>query len=489
MANPTGQTTVWSLPCGTLGNVWYADGWIGDNDAPESHTYDSSCGPPGWYDATATRAYEYLSPAICPEGYTAACAWYGPAQGPAPTAGEEAWNCLPVGYECDTANDKYGRKEGDPDAKALIIPIRWATDQLSMLQTHPLTPGLYLSGPATTQAASTDEAISEYVSDYIESSISLSMPEFWLLEPLWPSSTTAATLTPSATASTSTPTPKSGSRSSPMPKPTGTATLSSSRKSTLLTSMRSQTGSNSKPTSNPKPNSGAEGDSSSNPDPTSGSDSSGTSGSNSDSQTVSGSQGNSNSSESNQSTGSDPTAGSNDSPSNSNSGSNPSQTSGSTINSSDSNGNSNSSSNSNSNGNSNTNSNSPATDGTIESATPNAVPSTSTPTLSSGAIAGIVVGCVGALIAALAAVFFLLHRKRKHQDISTANTRIEAAQKHEMDTEPQAVEIGPMSHFEIGPAERPPRRLPATELPISIPYSEMPTHRFSSEEEEARQGR
>ncbi|KAK3680645.1 hypothetical protein B0T22DRAFT_119328 [Podospora appendiculata] len=209
MVNPTGQTTVWALPCGTLGNVWYADGWIGDNDAPDSHTYDSSCGPPGWYDATATKAYEYLSPAICPEGYTAACPWYNPAQGPAPAAGEEAWNCLPAGYECDTSNESYGQKVGDSAAKALIIPIRWATDQLSILQTHPLTPGLYLSGPATTQAASTDEAVSEGVSDYIESSFSL--PGFWLLEPLWPSSTTA-TLTPSATAtpaSTSTPRPPS----------------------------------------------------------------------------------------------------------------------------------------------------------------------------------------------------------------------------------------------------------------------------------------
>jgi len=95
----------WTLPCGLLTNVYYANGFFGGQT-----TSPSSCGPSGWY-ASSTPSVEsfapyvvtwtwpvrvgYYSPAICPSGYTAACSWYRTHQGPTPEPTETAMNCLP----------------------------------------------------------------------------------------------------------------------------------------------------------------------------------------------------------------------------------------------------------------------------------------------------------------------------------------------------------------------------------------------------------
>ncbi|RKU44955.1 hypothetical protein DL546_006417 [Coniochaeta pulveracea] len=160
-APATELTTVWTPPCGAITDASYG---TTDNFPSVAHAttfkravkdittttaWDSSCGPPGWYDLHGPDNVGYFSPGICPSGYTAACTWYATEQGPNPGPEETAYNCLPYGYTCD-APYYYGDDEpflvnqnGIHVNNMYLAPmffIRWRSEDLSILETDPLTP-------------------------------------------------------------------------------------------------------------------------------------------------------------------------------------------------------------------------------------------------------------------------------------------------------------------------------------------------------------
>ncbi|KAK4445199.1 hypothetical protein QBC34DRAFT_497773, partial [Podospora aff. communis PSN243] len=152
-------TTQWTLPCGPLTSIEYGSGSFTNPYTPSAFpTLASSCGPSGWYDTSrpsgSTRII-YMSPAICPSGYTVACTWYSRSQGPIPTSDEEAWNCLPTGYACNAT--RFGTHGANTVSNTVsdwapMIAIRWASRDLSLLETHPLTPGLFLQASTTSDS-------------------------------------------------------------------------------------------------------------------------------------------------------------------------------------------------------------------------------------------------------------------------------------------------------------------------------------------------
>ncbi|KAK0639477.1 hypothetical protein B0T16DRAFT_244776 [Cercophora newfieldiana] len=155
-------TTQWSLPCGPLTGVEYG---ISTFTHPYSPTVSpgsaSSCGPSGWYDSSrpsSSSRIVYMSPGICPSGYTVACSWYSTAQGPIPTSDEQAWNCLPTGYGCNSTRfAAHGANTVTNTVSdwAPMIAIRWASRDLSLLETHPLTPGLLFQASSTEASSAT----------------------------------------------------------------------------------------------------------------------------------------------------------------------------------------------------------------------------------------------------------------------------------------------------------------------------------------------
>lgn len=154
----TDLTTTWTPPCGAITDAVYG---TEDNFPSVEHpthiklarsltpAWQSSCGPPGWYDTRAPKFVGYFSPGICPEGYTAACTWYATEQGPKPPSTETAYNCLPYGYTCDAPElypyePDYVNRHGVNDNNMMLAPmffIRWQSSDLSTLETDPLTPG------------------------------------------------------------------------------------------------------------------------------------------------------------------------------------------------------------------------------------------------------------------------------------------------------------------------------------------------------------
>ncbi|KAK3374674.1 hypothetical protein B0H63DRAFT_452521 [Podospora didyma] len=122
-------TTVYTLPCG-----------------PYFDQYDSSCAPPNWTSYWGGNV-GYYSPAICPSGWTIACGRFASAQGPALTFGESAGMCAPSGYTCCGASyTSVACKDTLRAASSLtsyqaFIQIRWASSDLSILETDPVTPG------------------------------------------------------------------------------------------------------------------------------------------------------------------------------------------------------------------------------------------------------------------------------------------------------------------------------------------------------------
>jgi hypothetical protein len=155
----TDLTTTWTPPCGAITDARYG---TEDNFPsywhPPTHlkvagsltpAWESSCGPPGWYDTRAPKSVGYFSPGICPVGYTAACTWYATEQGPPPSSIETAYNCLPYGYTCDAPErlpyePDYVNRLGYNDNNGMLAPmffIRWQSSDLSILETDPLTPG------------------------------------------------------------------------------------------------------------------------------------------------------------------------------------------------------------------------------------------------------------------------------------------------------------------------------------------------------------
>lgn len=129
-------------------------------------TGPTSCDPPSWRTNIAGTGFQYYSPAICPRGFVV-----GPNCGitktrtdegfPAIAPGETVAYCVPVGLTCTTdvtdfRGGVWGFARAATTAGALVtvgpaIQIRWVEADLSMLETHPLTPGLKL-GRATAES-------------------------------------------------------------------------------------------------------------------------------------------------------------------------------------------------------------------------------------------------------------------------------------------------------------------------------------------------
>ncbi|KAK8055339.1 hypothetical protein PG993_000566 [Apiospora rasikravindrae] len=123
----------------------------------------ASCEPPSWNDNIAFQGIGFYSPAICPSGF-----FVGPSCGvtktrtqegfPPVTSGETVAYCVPSDHTCTTdITDFKGGVWGFATATAAgaqvtvapAIQIRWRDSDLSILQTHPLTPGLLLVGDRT----------------------------------------------------------------------------------------------------------------------------------------------------------------------------------------------------------------------------------------------------------------------------------------------------------------------------------------------------
>ncbi|KAK3352210.1 hypothetical protein B0T25DRAFT_179523 [Lasiosphaeria hispida] len=160
-------TTVFTPPCPTS--------WLLTNTKLISQlpvfptTGPASCDPPSWLQNIAGGGFQYYSPAICPRGFAV-----GPncgvtktrtAEGfPAVARGETVAYCVPAGLTCTTDTSDFrggvwGYASGTAvtDAAVTVGPalqIRWVEADLSILETHPLTPGLRLGALATGAATS-----------------------------------------------------------------------------------------------------------------------------------------------------------------------------------------------------------------------------------------------------------------------------------------------------------------------------------------------
>ncbi|KAI1391759.1 uncharacterized protein F4822DRAFT_104838 [Hypoxylon trugodes] len=112
-----------------------------------SHT---KCAPPGY--ASYFETY-YYSPAICPSGFTIGCSRYG--QGPPVESTETAVLCVMSDYSCAPDEWNYYATNTDLSYAQVMIQIRWAESDLSILETHPLTPGLILAGTSAVHSGTT----------------------------------------------------------------------------------------------------------------------------------------------------------------------------------------------------------------------------------------------------------------------------------------------------------------------------------------------
>ncbi|KAI1473405.1 hypothetical protein F4774DRAFT_415848 [Daldinia eschscholtzii] len=100
------------------------------------------CAPPGY--ASYFETY-YYSPAICPSGFTVGCSRFDDFQGPSVEPTETAVLCVMSDYSCTPGGWSYYATNTDLDYAQVMIQIRWASSDLSILETHPLTPGLILA--------------------------------------------------------------------------------------------------------------------------------------------------------------------------------------------------------------------------------------------------------------------------------------------------------------------------------------------------------
>ncbi|KAL8370142.1 hypothetical protein RB595_000498 [Gaeumannomyces hyphopodioides] len=119
-------TTVWKPPCpgGPIS-------WDRSRTVPKVEAF-SPCLPEGWVTTG------YFSPAICPSGYVSVCERFDDAaQGPSVEAGETAALCGPPGFTCNAKDPVYAKSDA---FDAPMIQIRWRSSDISVLQTHPLSP-------------------------------------------------------------------------------------------------------------------------------------------------------------------------------------------------------------------------------------------------------------------------------------------------------------------------------------------------------------
>ncbi|KAI1778733.1 hypothetical protein F4818DRAFT_227327 [Hypoxylon cercidicola] len=141
-------TTVWTaaegcFPVSTWSTTDIDMFWSGNPD----------CAPPGY--ASYFETY-YYSPAICPSGFTVGCSRYGDFQGPDVESTETAMLCVMSDYFCTPGAWSYYATNTDLSYAQIMIEIRWAESDLSILETHPLTPGLVLAGETSGTATRTE---------------------------------------------------------------------------------------------------------------------------------------------------------------------------------------------------------------------------------------------------------------------------------------------------------------------------------------------
>ncbi|KAK0643729.1 hypothetical protein B0T16DRAFT_459841 [Cercophora newfieldiana] len=140
--NPSPLTIVTTLPCTSY--------LINDN-----HEWAPSCKP------TSLTDEPYFSPGICFFGWTVGCSvlhyndWGSTRLRPV-ASDETAMFCVPSGYGCWTVT--HAAEATVPVSQGIdtlqpVFQIRWKSSDLSILETHPLTPGLRL-------AAETSSAVS-----------------------------------------------------------------------------------------------------------------------------------------------------------------------------------------------------------------------------------------------------------------------------------------------------------------------------------------
>lgn len=119
-----------------------------------------SCDPPSWTANIASAGFHYYSPAICPQGFVVGpnCAVTKTRTNegfPAIAPGETAVYCVPAGLTCTTDTTDFrggvwGFARDATSAGAFVtvgpaLQIRWVEADLTLLETHPLTPGLKLA--------------------------------------------------------------------------------------------------------------------------------------------------------------------------------------------------------------------------------------------------------------------------------------------------------------------------------------------------------
>ncbi|KAF3054861.1 hypothetical protein GL218_07732 [Daldinia childiae] len=135
-------------PVAALTTVWTpSDGCFPVSTRPTTDidifwSSNPECAPPGY--ASYFETY-YYSPAICPSGFTVGCSRYGNFQGPSVELTETAVLCVMSDYSCTPDEWNYYATNTDLSYAQVMIQIRWASSDLSILETHPLTPGLTLA--------------------------------------------------------------------------------------------------------------------------------------------------------------------------------------------------------------------------------------------------------------------------------------------------------------------------------------------------------
>ncbi|KAI8631603.1 hypothetical protein F5Y19DRAFT_399744 [Xylariaceae sp. FL1651] len=173
-------TTVFTPPCPT---TWLLTTTKVPSQLPPFPTSGpASCDLPSWTEYVSERGFEYYSPAICPSGFSIGptCIITNPRTGqgfPAIQSGETAAYCVPFGHTCtsDTTDFRGGvwgvsRTASSSGARATVGPaiqIRWRDEDLSILETDPLTPGLVstnIVAPVITSISTTTQSASETAS-------------------------------------------------------------------------------------------------------------------------------------------------------------------------------------------------------------------------------------------------------------------------------------------------------------------------------------
>ncbi|KAK8081677.1 hypothetical protein PG996_000458 [Apiospora saccharicola] len=219
----------------------------------------ASCELPNWKDNIAAHGIRYYSPAICPSGF-----FIGPNCGvtktrtnegfPPVTAGETVAYCVPSDFTCTTdTTDFRGGVWGfatatAPEAQVTVAPaiqIRWRDSDLSILQTHPLTPGLLLVGDRTSSTSTGPPEASPTGNTSMRFSTIVPVPSTTTRSP---AASTPTTTTPLSAPSTQLPSATSefmsssdpfatrspdGLRNSPFDPPNGTPSTQQARRTAI----------------------------------------------------------------------------------------------------------------------------------------------------------------------------------------------------------------------------------------------------------------